>query len=149
MTASKTAKKQTAQRTPPKKTKKKAASKKSARNEPVTYDTLKELALSLALPGVTEAVSWGQPCLKAHGKLWVFWSPSEDAPVFKVPFEEREMLVETAPHIFFFTDHYKNHKLVLARPDRLDMDWAKGNLLRVWREMAPKRLLKAYDSGEL
>ncbi len=129
-----------------KKTTKKTAGRKKT---PVTYELLKELALSLDLPGVTEAVSWGQPCLKAHGKLWVFWSPSEQAPVFKVPFEEREMLVETAPETFFFTDHYKNHNLVLARPDRLDLDWAKANLLRVWREMAPKRLLKAYDSGEV
>ena len=133
-------------------TKKVAAQKKktaTSKKKPVIYEDLKELALSLGLPGVTEAVSWGQPCLKAHGKLWFFWSPSEDAPVFKVPFEERDMLVETAPETFFFTDHYKNHKLVLARPERLDMGWAKANLLRVWREMAPKRLLKAYDSSDL
>jgi len=130
---------------------KKKTTKKIAGREktPVTYETLKALAMSLDLPGVTEAVSWGQPCLKAHGKLWFFWSPSEDAPVFKVPFEERDMLVDAAPETFFFTDHYKNHKLVLVRPDRLDPEWAKANLLRVWREMAPKRLLKAYDSGEV
>lgn len=115
--------------------------------KPVTYETLKKLALSLNLPGVTEAVSWGQPCLKAHGKLWFFWSPSEDAPVFKVPFDERDMLVEAAPEVFFFTDHYKNHQLVLARPDRLDFDWARENLIRVWRAQAPKRLLKAYDAA--
>ncbi|WP_375203111.1 MmcQ/YjbR family DNA-binding protein [Hyphococcus sp.] len=131
-------------------TRKKAAKKKPGRkNAPVTYDVLKDLALSLDLPNVTEAMSWGQPCLKAHGKLWFFWSPSEDAPVFKVPFEERDMLVEADPETYFFTDHYKNHKLVLARPERVDMAWAKANLIRVWREMAPKRLLKAYDSGEL
>lgn len=118
-----------------------------AKGKRISYGDLKELALSLDLPGVTEAVSWGQPCLKAHGKLWFFWSPKEDAPVFKVPFEERDMLVEADPETFFFTDHYKNHKLVLARPDRLDMGWAKTNLLRVWREQAPKRLLKAYEAG--
>lgn len=94
-----------------------------------------------------DAVSWGQPSLKAHGKLWLFWSPSEDAPVFKVPFEERDMLVETDPATFFFTDHYRNHKLVLMRPDRVDLDWVRANLARVWREMAPKRVLKAYDKG--
>ena len=119
------------------------------RGKSVTYEDVKALALSLGLPGVTEATSWGQPCLKAHGKLWVFWSPSEDALAFKVPFEEREMLVETAPETFFFTDHYRNHKLILVRPERLDPDWAKANLLRVWREMAPKRLLKTYDAGEI
>lgn len=118
-----------------------------AKHKPIAYEDLKKLALSLELPGVTEAVSWGQPCLKAHGKLWFFWSPSEDAPVFKVPFDERDMLVESDPDAFFFTDHYKNHKLVLVRPDRLDMSWAKANLLRVWREQAPKKLLNAYDAG--
>lgn len=115
------------------------------RGKTFTYEKLRDLALSLDLPGVTEAVSWGQPCLKAHGKLWFFWSPSEHAPVFKVPFEERDLLVESDPDTFFFTDHYKNHELVLVRPERLDPQWARANLLRVWRKQAPKRLLKAFD----
>lgn len=119
--------------------------RKAKRTKPVTYETLRKLALSLDLPGVTETTSWGQPSLKAHGKLWVWWSPHEDAPVFKVSFEERDMLVEAAPETFFFTPHYRNYKLVLVRPDRLDLDWARANLLRAWREQAPKRLLKAWD----
>lgn len=117
------------------------------RSRPFTYESLRDLALSLKLPGVVEAASWGQPCLKAHGKLWFFWSPSENAPVFKVPFEERDMLVEADPQTFFFTDHYKRHELVLARPQRLDPDWARANLIRVWRKQAPKRLLKAFDDA--
>lgn len=112
----------------------------------LAYDDIRELALSLGLPGVTEAVSWGQPCLKAHGKLWFFWSPSENAPVFKVPFEERDLLVGSDPDTFFFTPHYKAHQLVLARPDRIDKAWIRANLVRVWRNMAPKRLLKAFDA---
>jgi hypothetical protein len=61
------------------------------------------------LPGVEETTSWGQPTLKAHGKLWVWWSPHEDAPVFKVSFEELEILVEAYPDTFFVTPHYKGH----------------------------------------
>lgn len=124
------------------------ARRERARAAPLTYETLRDLALSLGFPGVVETSSWGQPCLKAHGKLWFFWSPKENAPVFKVPFEEREMLVEADPDTFFFTDHYRAHKLVLARPERLDPDWARANLIRVWREQAPKRLLKAFDAGQ-
>jgi hypothetical protein len=71
--------------------------------------------LSLGLPGVEETISWGQPTLKAHGKLWVWWSQHEDAPVFKVPFEEREILVEAEPSTFFVTTHYKGHPLVSGR----------------------------------
>jgi len=111
----------------------------------IDWPNLKALALALGLPGVEETTSWGQPTLKAHGKLWVWWSPKEDAPVFKVPFEEREFLVEADPDTFFFTPHYRSHPLILVRPDRLDREWAEANLLRVWRDQAPKRVLKAYD----
>ena len=112
------------------------------------WDRIKAMALSLGLPGIEETTSWGQPTLKAHGKLWVWWSPHEDAPVFKVSFEEREILVEAEPDTFFFTPHYKGHPLVLVRPEKLDLEWAKANLIRVWRAQAPKRLLKAYDTGQ-
>lgn len=111
----------------------------------LTYADIRALALSFGFPQVVEAVSWGQPCLKAHGKLWFFWSPTENAPVFKVPFEERDFLVETYPDTFFFTDHYRNHQLVLAHPQRIDRDWIRANLIRVWRDMAPKRLLREWD----
>jgi hypothetical protein len=105
------------------------------------------MALQLKLPGVEETTSLGQPTLKAHGKLWVWWSPHEDAPVFKVPVEERDMLIEADPKCFFVTPHYKGHPLVLVRPEKLDLDWAKANLVRVWRAQAPKRVLAAYDAS--
>lgn len=114
-----------------------------------TWTRLRTLALGLDLPGVVEATSWGQPCLKAHGKLWVWWSPHEDAPVFKVSFEEREVLLELDADRFFVTNHYRPHPLVLVRPDRLDADWARANLVRVWRAQAPKRVLKAYDASRV
>lgn len=109
------------------------------------WDALKKLALNLDLPGVVETTSWGQPALKAHGKLWVWWSPGEGVPVFKVDVAEREMLIEADPETFFLTPHYRNHALVLVRPDRLDPEWATTNLMRVWRAQAPKRVLKAFD----
>lgn len=123
---------------------------KPSGKSPLTWETLEAFALTLDLPRIEKTTSWGQPTLKAHGKLWVFWSPSENAPVFKVDnVDEREMLVEADPDTFFYTDHYKNHKLVLARPDRIDMEWAETRLRDTWRAMAPKRFLKAYDAGEV
>ncbi len=110
------------------------------------YEDLRALALSLNLPGVTEAISWGNPCLKAHGKMWTWWSPQENAPVFKITQEEREMLCEAAPETFFYTPHYKNHPLILMRPEAFDADWARARLIQSWRAMAPKKVLKAYDA---
>jgi hypothetical protein len=116
------------------------------RERQADWDRLRALALGLGLPGVTETTSYGQPTLKAHGKLWVWWSPHEDAPVFKLPVEEREMLVEAQPETFFVTPHYRGHPLVLVGPERLDPGWAKANLLRVWRAQVPKRVLAAFDA---
>src|ERR1700732_44548 len=114
----------------------------------IDWERLKTIALSLGLPGVEETTSRGEPTLKAHGQLWVWWSPHEDAPVFKVPFEEREILVEAEPSTFFVTAHYNGHPLVLVRTEKLALEWAKAILIRVWRAQAPKRVLKAYDAAQ-
>lgn len=111
------------------------------------WPRLKALALSLDLPHVDEATSWGNPCLKAHGKLWTWWSPSEDAPVFKMAIDQRETMIELDPERFFVTAHYRPHALVLVRPDKLEPAWARANLARVWRAQAPKRFLKAWDAA--
>jgi hypothetical protein len=114
----------------------------------MNWEKYRELALSLELPNVVEATSWGNPCLKAHGKLWAWWSPSEDAPVFKMNREERDFLIEVDPDTFFVTDHYRSHNLVLVHPTKLDPKWAKALLLKTWRSMAPKRVLKAFDESK-
>lgn len=115
--------------------------------EAFTWERLRDLARSLDLPGVTDAVSWGQPNLKAHGKMWCWWSPHEDAPVFKTSFEERDFLCEADPETFFFTAHYRSYPMVLVRPDRLDPDWARARLLQAWKDMAPKKVLKAWEAS--
>src|SRR4051812_4189669 len=102
------------------------------------WNHIKKLALGLGLPGVEETATWGEPALKAHGKLWVWWSPSEDALVFKVPFEERDILVAAEPDRFFFTEHYRRSAMILMRPEKLDLAWVEANLRKVWQAQAPK-----------
>jgi hypothetical protein len=116
--------------------------------EPFRWESLRALALSLNLPNVEDAVSWGQPNLKAHSKMWVWWSPQENVPVFKTTFEEREFLIEVDPDTFYFTPHYKNWPLILARPDKVDPVWVVANLKRVWREQAKKTFLKKWDAEQ-
>lgn len=113
-----------------------------------SYDELKALALSLGLPEVTDTTSWGNPCLKAHGKLWVWWSPYADAAVFKCDFDERDMLVAADPETFFVHPHYAKHRLVLVRAGRIDPGWARARLIAQWRAAAPKRWLKAWDATQ-
>ncbi len=113
-----------------------------------TYADLKTLALGLDLPEVTDSTAWGNPCLKAHGKLWSWWSPYGDAAVFKADRDEREMLLAADPDSFFVHPHYAPHNLVLVRAGYIDPDWARARLIRQWRDAAPKRWLKAWDAAQ-
>ena len=113
-----------------------------------TYAELRDFALSLNLPRVEETTAWGNPCLKAHGKMWVWWSPYVDAAVFKCDRDEREMLLAADPETFTLHPHYANHALILVNAGRIDPDWARPRLIRQWRAAAPKRWLKAWDEEQ-
>lgn len=114
------------------------------------WDDLKAFALSLNLPEVVEAVSWGNPNLKAHGRMWCWWAQQDyaDAPAFKVDQEELAVLLETDPDRFFTTNHHRPHNIVLMRPELFDADWARHHLIRAWRKAAPKRWLKTWDDQQ-
>ena len=112
------------------------------------WTELRELALSLGLPQVTDAVSWGNPNLKAHGKMWTWWSPMIDAAVFKGSIEEREFLLEADPETFVMHPHYANSGVILVAGGKIDPEWAKARLIATWRNQAPKRFLKEFEAGQ-
>lgn len=112
-----------------------------------SWEALKRVALSLDLPGVEETTSWGNPVLKAHGKLWCWWSPYIDAALFKCDHETREMLRAADPETFPVHPHYEAHNLILVAAGRIDEGWARARLLQTWKEMAPKRVLRAWEQG--
>ena len=112
-----------------------------------TWPELRAFAHSLDLPKVEDAVSWGNPNLKAHGKLWCWWSPYIDAAIFKGTREEREILRAADAQTFVMHDHYAKTGLILVAAGRIDRNWAEARLRRTWRDMAPKTWLKTYDAG--
>lgn len=110
------------------------------------WDQLRDLALGLDLPGVTVDYPWGHETLKAHGKGWTWWAALTDAAVFKCDRTERDLLQQADPESFPIHPHCQPHGLILVRAGRLDEGWAQARLLRSWRDMAPKRLLKDWDA---
>jgi hypothetical protein len=114
----------------------------------MTWPKLKAMAVNLQLPHLVEAASWGNPCLKAHAKLWCWWSQHCTAPVFKVSIKEREFFLKTAADYGFLHPHHKNHPLALTQPDNFNQARAKANLIRSRRLMAPKKVLQALDEGQ-
>jgi hypothetical protein len=61
--------------------------------------------------------------------------------------EEKEMLLELQPDLFFETAHYKGWPVVLLRLSRADAATLRHHLDRAWRLRAPKRLLATYEAG--
>lgn len=75
--------------------------------------------LCLALPGVTERSSWGQPAWFARTLMARIWEEG----VLTVKSEEREAMAAHDPQTFFWTDHHaQSPELVLVRLDRVDPD---------------------------
>lgn len=111
-----------------------------------TWPEMKAFALSLGLPQVEETKSWGNEVLKAHGKLWVWWSPYVEAALFKCDIEERDTLRMADPDTFLHHSHYEKHGLLLVAAGRIEPDWAKARLTSTWRTLAPKKFLMTYDA---
>ena len=82
-----------------------------------TQDTVR--GLCLALPGVTERISWGQPAWFAKTLLARIWEPG----VVTLKTSEREALHAEDRDTFFWTPHHdRSPALVLVRLERVDVD---------------------------
>ncbi|MDO1558786.1 MmcQ/YjbR family DNA-binding protein [Brevundimonas sp. 2R-24] len=103
-------------------------------------------ALILSFPGAEASTSYGEPSFKIQGKFFTWLRPKLDQSlvVHLDSIDERELLIEMDPETFHFTDHYRDHPLVLARIATVDPAWLKVMLTRRWRKVAPARLRKAH-----
>ncbi len=105
----------------------------------ITFDTVRELAL--ALPGVEDGTSYGTPALKVKGKFMARLREDGNV-VFKVGFDNAEMLMETNPRTFYTTDHYRGYPAVLVRLTRVTRGQLADVVKMAWLQSAPKRLTR-------
>ena len=111
----------------------------------MTFDDIREHALRW--PEVEDGTSYGTPALKVRKKLLVRLKEDGDSLVMPgVPFEERDMLVESQPKVFYFTDHYRDYPMVLIRLSKAKRATVEPLLRRQWRALASKKAIKATES---
>ena len=106
---------------------------------PVTFETVRQLAL--ALPGVEEGTSYRTPAWKVKGKLFARQHQDGESLVIATDFADREALMEEDPETFYITDHYLNYPWVLVRLAKLRVDQLPDVLRQAWRRAAPRHLL--------
>ncbi|HTV67929.1 MAG TPA: MmcQ/YjbR family DNA-binding protein [Rhizobiaceae bacterium] len=100
------------------------------------------------LPEVEESSWFGTPSLKVRGKGFARVK-DPDTVVLMCSLEDKELLFETAPEIFFETDHYKGWPAILVRIKKISPKELKHRLAIAWRLKAPKKLAKQVEGGSV
>ena len=110
----------------------------------MTFDDVR--AIALAWPEVEDGTSYGTPALKVRKKMLARLKEDGDSLVLPgVPVDERKMLVESRPRLFYFTDHYQDYPIVLLRLSQAKRGDVEPLLRRHWRTLASKTAVAAFD----
>jgi hypothetical protein len=112
----------------------------------MTFDDVRKLAL--AWPEVEDSTSYGTPALKVRKRLLARLREDGDSLVMLgVPQDERDMLVESQPKVFYFTDHYRDYPTVLIRLSKAKPAAVEPLLRRRWRALASKKAVSAFEQN--
>ena len=104
------------------------------------FERVHALAQARQLPGITRSTSYGTPALKVRGKLIVRLKDA-DTLVLLCPAEQKTLLMEISPQIYFETPHYIGYPAVLIRLPAIADEELSLRLEDAWRFNAPKSLI--------
>lgn len=112
----------------------------------VTQQQIRELALEL--PEVEEATSWGQPCFKVRGKTFAGLTSREKGAFWvKCDPDERPLLVNSRPEVYYLTPHFEaSPGYLLVRYQTAEVEDVRERLIDAWLLAAPKRLAAELDA---
>lgn len=107
-----------------------------------SLERLARLAQSRGLGEVEEASSYNSPALKVAGTTFVRLLDASTA-VLQCPVDQKVLLMEISPEIFYETDHYVGHDAVLVRLDAISDEELALKLEDAWAFKAPARLKRS------
>lgn len=103
------------------------------------FARVEALARERGLSEIERSTSYRAPALKIAGKAFVRLK-EPGIIVLPCPIEQKTLLMEISPEVYFETDHYIGHEAVLVRLDRIDDEELSLRLHDAWHFKAPKRL---------
>lgn len=120
-------------------------------NLDTVFERVIRLARERRLPEITRGTTYGTPSLKVKDKSFVRLKDA-DTLVLLCPLEQKALLMEMSPHIYFETDHYVGWPAVLVRLSAIDDEELSLRLEDSWRFKAPAKVaaqkpLKAPFTG--
>lgn len=108
---------------------------------------MRRLCRELGLPEVEESTSYGAPSLKVKAKNFAAVRGPREM-VLHCPLEQKDLLMEMAPDVYWQTQHFKNWPGLLVRLEVIGDEELKLRLEDAWRFRAPKRLADAYAASK-
>lgn len=121
---------------------------RSGRRSSRTRDPIarvEQAARAARLPEFERSTWFGTPSLKVRGKSFLRLK-DDDTLVLLCPLEWKEILLTSAPDVYFETDHYKGWPAILARLSRIKDKELKAGIVLAWRQKAPKKLIGEFDA---
>lgn len=102
--------------------------------------------LAERFPGIEVETSYGTPALKVNGKFMArLRTEAEGWLAIRCDFVDREILLQSAPHVFHLTPHYQNYPMILVDLAAIDKDALLEVVERAWRRVAPKKVVRDFD----
>ncbi len=105
-----------------------------------TIATVRRIAL--ALPEVTEGLSFGTPSFHVRRKLVARLRDDGETLVVKVDLADRPRYLERWPDTFYLTEHYLKYSNMLVYLTSINEDSLREVIEGAWRLVAPKRLVQ-------
>ena len=115
----------------------------TAKQKPVTFELIRELAMKH--PGVEDGTSYGTRALRVKGKFLARMKEDGESIVFRITFEERDLLMQTRPDAFYITAHYVGYPAVLMRLSAVSPSEVADVVAMAWRMVAPRRLQNSSE----
>ncbi|SMQ64348.1 hypothetical protein SAMN06295905_0964 [Devosia lucknowensis] len=103
------------------------------------FDRLVRLAETRALAEVERSTSYGTPALKVGDVAFIRLIDATTA-VLQCPSDQKVLLMEISPDLYFETDHYVGHDAMLIRLDRISDEELSLRLHDAWSFKAPEKL---------
>lgn len=100
---------------------------------------LQMLANGRHLPAIEISTSYGNPCLKVKGKAFVSLKSAETL-VLHCPHEQKALLMEISPDVYYETAHYVGQTKVLVRLATITDEELALRLEDAWHFKAPRQL---------
>lgn len=105
------------------------------------------LAEALNLPELNQSITHGTPSLKLKS---AFLGRLREVDTFAIhcPLEEKPLLMESAPDIYFETDHFKGWPYILIRLDVITDAELSHRIKLAWLAKAPAKLKTLIEAKE-